>query len=314
MALLREHNPVPSSELSTEEHDQQEQLLGRILGGHGTEQSAPKTKTWMFAAAATVTIMAGALVVPTMLPQPANAQQVLIDASEAAGKASDLTSAGVAGQQFQRRVDADDSGAVTTSMKIDSSGILRVDVSDVPEGISSELAQFAGQLRAHNGEPLEMVAEANETGGNPAQLKPLLEQHYGNDTARGVLEFLLLPGIDAQATKGLYKILAELPGNEVARKPATKSLSNDEVVTIEREDGLILSVLPASGRLIEVQNLVAPGLTTTVQAAGLLGCVNIVEQNAPEEVSLACADQNYLLKDLEWDNWNAPEARAEATA
>lgn len=183
MELLREHNPVPSSQLSAQEVDQQEQLLEKIMAEQGTSRS----KVWMYAAAAVVTIVAGALVVPSMLPPQANAQQVLLEAGDAAGKATDLASVGVMGQQFQRRVDADDSGEVTTSMKIDASDILLVEVSDVPEGITPELKQFADQLRAHNGEPLGMVAEANATGGDLGQLKSLVEQHYGTDTARGVL-------------------------------------------------------------------------------------------------------------------------------
>lgn len=317
LKLLRQHNPVPDEELTSEQQQVQEQTLNNILGDEASENVASRRakRLWPVLVAASALVLASVVAVPMLSPQPADAQEVLLQASEAAASAPDLAEVGITGQQFQRRVDADNSGEVTTSMKIDASNVLRVEVATSPGPISNELSTFAQQLQSHNGEPLTMVAEANIAAGDNGKLAQIVAEHYGDDTARGILEFLMLPGVNAEATQAFYRMLAELPGNKVAKKPATEALSNDEVVTIERKgDGLEMSLLPASGRLIEVKNLIAPGVTTTVQAAGLLGCVNIVEQGAPESVSLACADGNYLLTDLTWDNWNAPEAQGRGNA
>ena len=55
-------------------------------------------------------------------------------------------------------------------------------------------------------------------------------------------------------------------------------------------------------------------MTTRVEATAILGCVSVTGLEGPELISLACADNNYLVRDLKWSNWGADSARAEGTA
>lgn len=47
-------------------------------------------------------------------------------------------------------------------------------------------------------------------------------------------------------------------------------------------------------------------MTTTVDAAGIVDCVNVVGTEGPRSVSLACGDNNDRLSDLTWTGWGRP--------
>ncbi len=129
---------------------------------------------------------------------------------------------------------------------------------------------------------------------------------------------LLTPGLRAERQREAYDLLAGLPGTEVTSTKEGTSGGEDSLVTLRRaEDGteaLEFSLIPSTGQLVSVRGLVGPGVETTVAAAGIVGCVHVTGVGGPENLSLACADNNYMLDGLQWSGWNSPEATATGQA
>ena len=65
---------------------------------------------------------------------------------------------------------------------------------------------------------------------------------------------------------------------------------------------------------MRVVGLVGPDVETTVDATAILDCVSVTGLDGPERISLACADNNYLVNQLKWSNWGAETAEADGVA
>lgn len=276
---------------------------------------------WSGAAAAAVVLLAGAVTVPALFDSAtpsAQAAEILQRAGDAAAQRPSLFDVNVLGKNYQHRIDEDSSGRIVTSLQIDASNTVTSQttvVKDPGPELSDPLKEQAKTFNGWNGKVLDTVAQLNESGDGWLVGADGVGHEEGEDSARAILEKLTLPGVNGDVRKKLFEQLANKDGNEVAVTPAVSAHSGDEVVTIERPlEDLSVSLLPSTGQVIAVEGLVGHGVTTTIDAIGILGCVSIIGQDGPEEVSLACADQNNVLRDLKWNNWNAPEATATGTA
>ena len=347
LAALRAANPVPhAEELSAADMQRKEATLAAIFAGEdiqgeakadvvdfaaaraahpGTRASKPATQgrswrgRWAGAAAAAVVLIAGAIAVPMLLPDSvtprADASEILQRAGDAAGQRPSLIDVNVRGKNYQHRIDEDATGRISTTVQIDAAHVATTETTITKESgreLSTTLKEQATQFNNWNGKVLHDVADLNGGTGGVEQEGQGAE---GGHTAREIVQKLTLPGVDGEIRQQLFDRLAGLEGNEVAVTPAVSAHSNDEVVTIERPgDRLSVSLLPSTGEVIAADGLVGEGVRTTIDAVGMLGCVSVIGHDGPSKVSLACADQNNVLRDLRWDNWNAPEATATGTA
>ncbi|WP_165241601.1 hypothetical protein [Corynebacterium lizhenjunii] len=296
MARVAAANPVPELELTAEESARAQRSLERITG---TER---KPGRWLAAAAAAV--LAVAVVVPVIGHQApvATAVDVLQAAGEASANQPNATDTGVTNQEYLKRVDTDGTATVTTEYEV-AGGHLRQDTASTGT-LSPQLAALAdGPAIA-----LESLAAATTADA----LARLATDTYGS-LGVGSLHLLLHPGLSSQQQRLVYENLAGAGGNELAH--ADRTGAPDEAVTVIRdEDQLSFTVLPSTGQLIHAHGLVGPGVTTTVEATAILGCVAVTGLEGPEDISLACADNNYLVTDLKWSRWGAETATATGTA
>ncbi|QNH95333.1 hypothetical protein [Corynebacterium anserum] len=266
-------------------------------------------------AAAAIILIAGALAVPTLLPESttpsATASEILTQAGNAAAQRTNIVDTKSQNSQYQHRVDTDKSGQVVTSLRVTTEGKVSTKTTTSTQPgvqLNSKLKDLATRYSRWNGTELGDIEEYKYQE-NSSEAQPLATD------ARLIIKKLTLPGVDSDVRKQLFAQLANLPGNEVATKAAVTAMSNDKVVTIDRpQDNLRVSLLPTTGEVISVDNLYADGITTTIDAIGILGCTSVVGLEGPEEISLACADQNNVLTNLVWDQWNSPMATATATA
>ncbi|AWB84133.1 hypothetical protein C3E79_06275 [Corynebacterium liangguodongii] len=282
--------------LSAEQEARAEEILAAITAAPPTRRR-PRVLPWLSAAAAALVVVGigfGAL------PQ----QQARAEAEEALEQASESSLAKsqpprVTSADYLRRVDASGEARVVTVMRTDAGGAV-----DVEQHTSGELPQV-----------LEEAARgvATQTPLDPERdIVGELREKPRSQAVREALTLLLSPGLGAQQQSELYAFIAGQSGNRVIARGSERE---GEAITISRaHDGLTLTILPETGQLVSVTGLVAPEVTTTVDAAGIVGCVNVTGVAGPEEISLACADNNYVVSDLEWQGWNSESARATGTA
>lgn len=295
---IRASNPHPSpgsyDDLPEDVRERAERDLANIMGdaaeGHrGGVEKKRNPSRWLMAAATATLLVIGVIAVPTVRDQAtpeATAEALLTQAGDAAQKRPGLNNAAVTSQDYQRRVDRAGDFTLNTVTEVGAGGLTKVntdaELSDVPEA---------------------------------------LRKGWGENTARGALELLTLPGLDVGWQSQLFHLLADEPGAEVQRDGngtegiAPESDPNAELVHVSLpEDGLSMAFYPVTGQLVQVDNLVGQGVRTRIDAAGILNCVHVTGLNGPESVSLACADNNYMLANLTWDNWGGPQATARGTA
>ena len=296
LAQLAAANPVPDESLTPEQKERADALLERL-----TQPAQKKRRPFLVAAAAVAVLALGVAVIPGLsnnaTPQ-ATAEEVLARAGEASASQAD---APTLGQEYMKRTDSDGQATVTTEYEVHA-GQLRQDTRT--EGTSAALADFDPSPRI----TLAQLADAPSADA----LRDLAVATYG-DAALGSLQLLLHPGLTSAQQKLVYDNLAAAGGNELGSADITAG--QDSLVTVYRDaDHVSFSVLPSTGQIVEVHGLVAPDVTTRVEATAILGCVAATGLEGPELISLACADNNYLVRDLQWSNWGADSARAEGTA
>lgn len=296
---LRRANPVPETGLDRAQQQRAERTLQDILSQPTATRQSRRLRTtqWVAVAAAAVLVVGvGVGVVPQQQAR-AQAEEVLTRAAEAS--LSKLEPASSTSADYLRRVDEFGDAQVTSVLRTDAAGTVDVkqeSTAELPEELRSVTEEIAHQQPLNpEADPVAALAERDA------------------DTAvRDALNMLLSPGLSAQHQSDLYVFIARAPGNRVVDHDEARE---GDLVTIERAgDGLRFQLLPQSGQLVSVSGLAAPGVTTTVDAAGIIGCVNTTGVSGPEVLSLACADENYLLTDLSWQGWNSPEATASGTA
>lgn len=311
---LRRANPVTDDTLTPEQQQRADATLASILtredmGSTATDGGSSRRLTLsLVAAAAVVALVVGVSVVPRM--HGTNEPPVLTAAdylSTAADASASMEQPAVTSTDYLRRVDQKGDSRVISTFVTDASGEVTSHVE-------------------HQGPPLpwlydadKVVLDSREVNG-AGDVDTFIQQRFGtsaDDRARGALTVLLTPGLQSDTQKQAYSVLAGLPGNRVVSVASAKAGGDDEVVTIARGDGenaMEFSVIPETGQLTRVVGLNGVGVATTVDAAGIVGCVHVTGLAGPEQLSLACADNNYLLDALTWQGWNSPEATATGTA
>lgn len=315
---LRAANPQPVTALTAAEQARADDALARILAQDSgdSQDSQPdelakrRSKKerrgfggpWLAAAAVAgvVALGAGGMLFVGGEPAVASAEEILsqtADASLAQKKAGDV---GVSSRDYLQRIDSFEGASITTTYRVDVGGKVGWD--------SQAEGEIQGPLAGWNPEPVVDVAELKAV--EPSQMRGFIDDHF-DSPARGALTLLLTPGISAQQQQALYDILASLDGNEVGTVEPSATGGDDELVTVIRDaDRLSFAVLPATGQLVSVTGLVGEGVTTTVGSMAVLDCVSVVGLNGPDQVSLACGDNNQMLTELRWDNWGADTATA----
>ena len=301
MFQLRRANPVPEIALDSVQQQRAERTLQDILSQSSAARGPrqPRIAQWVAVAAAAALVVGvgiGIGVVPQQQAQ-AQAEEALTRAAEAS--ASKREPASITSADYLRRVDALGDARVTSVLRTDASGTVEVAQESTAE-LPGELQRVAEDIARQ--QPLDPQADPVSA----------LVDSDADAAVRDALNMLLSPGLSAQRQRDLYAFIAGAPGN---RALAREGAREGDLVTIERPgDAIRFQLLPQSGQLVSVSGLVAPGVITTVDAAGIIGCVNTTGVSGPEDLSLACADENYLLKDLSWRGWNSPEATATGTA
>lgn len=309
---LRRANPIPDETLSPNQQSRADETLAEILArddlGVATKRASHLGKRFtlsLVAAAAVVALVVGVSVLPRMQNSP-----------EVTTAAEYLSSAASASRSEEMPVTSAD-----YLRRIDSRGDSRVIGTYVTDASGTVTSSFE-----HQGPPLPWLRDADKVVLDPREvnetpdLNAYVSGRFGttvDDRARGALTVLLTPGLRADKQRQAYEILAALEGNHVKSVQAAVNGGDDEVVTISRgqgESALEFSVIPATGQLTRVVGLIGDGVVTTVDAAGIVGCVHVTGLAGPGELSLACADNNYLLTNLSWQGWNSPQANATGTA
>lgn len=348
LAQLRAANPQPDDSLTELEQARSERALANILADDApaadtpaaaasatdaptadtTEPPVPhpRTQHWFRrpayltgAVAAVAALVTGIIVVPGLLnpnAPTATAEEILNQSAEAAQRQPDTTDLSVTSADYVRRVDsvggstpADASAAVTRTYQTNVGGATEVNVNkhgDLPP----ELAAIADHP-----EPRFPATELQALGTDKEALRGFLDQHWAGETAVGIVDLLLMPGLAGDQEAALYEILGTLEGSSVGTVEPSPTGGEDTLVTIIRDsDRMSFTIVPEKGQLTRVYGLVGPDVTTTVDAAGIIDCVNVAGVAGPDFISLACADNNYTVSELKWRNWGAPEAEGSGVA
>lgn len=312
--------PVP-----LDAHRRARRLRGRTGGdgrAPGTRRRTPVARGLLAAAAAVVLVVGAVVAVPGLRDSAtpeAGAADLLTSTAQAVDRRADGDVPPTA-RDYQGRTDADATGSVVTTTQVGrDGGTARVTVTTT-DRLSPALRALADtrQRQAAAGTPAVVtptgeidLADLRRTGADRARLTELIRAHWGDDVVRGAVGLLTTPGLAGDQQRELYLIVADAPGNTVTARPGS---GDDATATVTNgPSGLDMTFLPATGQLTQVRGLVADGVTTTVDAAGIVDCVNVVGTEGPRSVSLACGDNNDRLSDLTWTGWESPRATATGT-
>ena len=227
-------------------------------------------------------------------------------AGESSLHAADATDIAVTAQEYLERTDRLGEEFVSTAYEVSADGQVRTTTTQ-SNNAPVELQNVDRGLAV---DPVQLQA----TGADVDSLRALADS-VDDSTARGVLKLLLHPALSSEQQKALYELMASLDGNDLAGVEQSATDGDDEIVTVIRDvDQLSFSVIPATGQLVRVHGLVGPEITTDVAATAIVDCVHVTGLEGPEMISTACADNNYYVEDLEWENWGADTATATGTA
>lgn len=255
----------------------------------------------------------------------ASADTLFTQAGDAAKAQPDTSSAAMGSRDYQHRVDTFGNAKVTAVTEVEATGQADVKVSAQPTPAPAELSSWlavvsqwrdASQVTAATtqGQPLTL-SEINEQEPTPQAVVDTLRRGWGEDATRGALSLLTLPGLNSGWRAQLFHKLADTPGATVEGDVLPGTGNDAQPVRIGFPNGQLSVVFfPTTGQIAEMHNVVAPGVDTRINAAGLFNCVHVGGLDGPEEISLACADNNHVLTDLTWDSWGAPEAIGRGTA
>ncbi|RRO99617.1 hypothetical protein [Corynebacterium bovis] len=310
---------------SLDAHRRARRLRGRANGdgrAPGTRRRTPVARGLLAAAAAVVLVVGAVVAVPGLRDSAtpeAGAADLLTSTAQAVDRRADGDVPPTA-RDYQGRTDADATGSVVTTTQVGrDGGTARVTVTTT-DRLSPALRALADtrQRQAAAGTPAVVtptgeidLADLRRTGADRARLTELIRAHWGDDVVRGAVGLLTTPGLAGDQQRELYLIVADAPGNTVTARPGS---GDDATATVTNgPSGLDMTFLPATGQLTQVRGLVADGVTTTVDAAGIVDCVNVVGTEGPRSVSLACGDNNDRLSDLTWTGWGSPRATATGT-
>ena len=265
---------------------------------------------WLLGAAAAVSAIAlGTGVLPSLFhghEATATAEEILHTAGESSLHAADASDIAVTAQEYLERTDRLGTEFVSTSYEVSAAGEVRT----TTKQSNNAPAELQNADRSLSVEPAQLQA----TGADATALRALADS-LDDSTARGVLKLLLHPALSSDQQKVLYELMASLDGNDLAGVEQSTTGGDDEIVTVIRDvDQLSFSVIPATGQLVRVHGLVGPEITTEVAATAIVDCVHVTGLEGPEMISTACADNNYYVDDLAWENWGADTATATGTA
>lgn len=317
---LADANPVRNPELNELERRRSEKHLQAILGdaraglgsraGSGSGAGRSNSGRWLLGAAAAVSAIAlGTGLLPNLFngqEATATAEEILATAGESSLHAADATDIAVTAQEYLERTDRLGEEFVSTAYEVSADGQVRTSTAQS----NNAPAELQNADRNLSVDPVQLQA----TGADTESLRALADS-LDDSTARGVLKLLLHPALSSAQQKVLYELMASLDGNDLAGVKQSTTGGDDEVVTVIRDvDQLSFSVIPATGQLVRVHGLVGPGITTEVSATAIVDCVHVTGLEGPEMISTACADNNYYVEDLEWENWGADTATATGTA
>lgn len=317
---LADANPVRNPELNELERRRSEKHLQAILGdaraglgsraGSGSGAGRSNSGRWLLGAAAAVSAIAlGTGLLPSLFngqESTATAEEILATAGESSLHAADATDIAITAQEYLERTDRLGEEFVSTAYEVSADGQVRTSTAQS----NNAPAELQDANRNLSVDPVQLQA----TGADTESLRALADS-LDDSTARGVLKLLLHPALSSEQQKALYELMASLDGNDLAGVEQSTTGGDDEVVTVIRDvDQLSFSVIPATGQLVRVHGLVGPGITTEVSATAIVDCVHVTGLEGPEMISTACADNNYYVEDLEWENWGADTATATGTA
>lgn len=314
---LADANPVRNPELNELERRRSEKHLQAILSngaadvsGASANQSRSNSGRWLLGAAAAVSAIAlGTGLLPSLFngqEATATAEEILATAGESSLHAADATDIAITAQEYLERTDRLGEEFVSTAYEVSADGQVRTSTAQS----NNAPAELQDANRNLSVDPVQLQA----TGADTESLRALADS-LDDSTARGVLKLLLHPALSSEQQKALYELMASLDGNDLAGVEQSTTGGDDEVVTVIRDvDQLSFSVIPATGQLVRVHGLVGPGITTEVSATAIVDCVHVTGLEGPEMISTACADNNYYVEDLEWENWGADTATATGTA
>lgn len=310
---LADANPVRNPELNELERRRSEKHLQAILSdgsGAGAGAGRNNRSRWLLGAAAAVSAIAlGTGLLPSLFngqESTATAEEILTTAGESSLHAADATDIAITAQEYLERTDRLGEEFVSTAYEVSADGQVRTSTAQS----NNAPAELQNADRNLSVDPVQLQA----TGADTESLRALADS-LDDSTARGVLKLLLHPALSSEQQKALYELTASLDGNDLAGVEQSTTGGDDEIVTVIRDvDQLSFSVIPATGQLVRVHGLVGPGITTEVSATAIVDCVHVTGLEGPEMISTACADNNYYVEDLEWENWGADTATATGTA
>ncbi|MFW8574799.1 hypothetical protein [Corynebacterium pseudodiphtheriticum] len=317
---LADANPVRNPELNELERRRSEKHLQAILAdaraglgsraGSGSGAGRSNSGRWLLGAAAAVSAIAlGTGLLPSLFngqESTATAEEILTTAGESSLHAADATDIAITAQEYLERTDRLGEEFVSTAYEVSADGQVRTSTAQS----NNAPAELQNADRNLSVDPVQLQA----TGADTESLRALADS-LDDSTARGILKLLLHPALSSEQQKALYELMASLDGNDLAGVEQSTTGGDDEIVTVIRDvDQLSFSVIPATGQLVRVHGLVGPGITTEVSATAIVDCVHVTGLEGPEMISTACADNNYYMEDLEWENWGADTATATGTA
>lgn len=321
LAQLRAANPVPDTTLDRDAQARADATLAAILGSEEGQATATASgaapvasldaararraqrrgggqRSWFAAAAAAVLVVVGAVAIPQL-----TGNEPVATADEVLNAVADLSAArpepGVTDQRYLQRTDVDGENTLVTEYEVRAG--------DEP----SVQTKLTGTLTpALESVGLDISAADVRAADTPEALEALAAR-ADDDATVGLVQLLIHPALSSEQTAEVYRALAD-DGLTVDDSAEGAGQAAD-TATLSTGD-VTFTILTQTGQLVRATGLVAPGVDTTIDAAAILGCVSTTSLEGPKDLSLGCADQNYVLRDLAWTNWSADSATATGTA
>lgn len=323
---LRAADPIRESDVDTpERRERSRALFERIVATPRHPPARRPVRRWSVAvagAAAAVVLGVGAVL---SLPPRASAAELLERAATATSTYQEIP---IGREAYQRTTTTTRHQAGGFRYRVETTVETRVS----PDG-SATTTTSVGPPRFDGGDEQRWVRAGRPplpgTGGGGTSSGPVVyrvggaQLDYGAVRAlpadpstlsghlrriapeQGVFEsarqLIVAPGVPGELRAALYRVLAGVPGVELAEDSASR--------VVVRYQGDQVAFDPRSGELLAASG---PGADVVIRSAGLVNCVDVGVR--PASLTLACADANYAVDDLRWLGWGGQQAAADGVA
>lgn len=324
MALLRAADPSPGPDAV--DPAASARLVDRVIAGSRDDApraAAPRARRLApvaAAAAVTALVLGGVAGVEAYRAPAAQAREALSASADAVAGQPGYADLAVDRLDHQRRTDVSPSGVSTTtatSMGVSGTAVVRVsgpDGAPVEPGPDAPVAPGPdGTAAVRVGGGRIPLADAAAAPADPAVLATWLDSR--GDRASAALDLLAAPGLPGAVRRAAYRVLADGDARVIGEAGSGEARDVTLQVPVgggDHRGDASVTVIPATGQLTRVAR--PDGSVTTIDAVGVLGCVDLGGTAGPRDLTLACADANAQMTGVTWTGWGSAEARGSGVA